>query len=643
MKDKDFKYLVDGFGDIRILRFTVPEFEALTLNQKKYVYYLSEAAKWGRDILWRQQNKHGLVVRKVLENILESYNKKKDSKNYQDFLDYVKRVFTSNDLNHHYSKIKLIPKVSKKYFTSLLDNSEEQGFDLSGKTFDEFKVWIVDIIYENGEKTGDLLEQSDVTFYENVTEEEAKTFYNKFENLKEKEPIQYGLNSKLSKKNGLIFEEIYQENGIHGQEITKIIYFLEQALEFCENKEQEKHTKELIKFYKTGDLRIWDQYSVTWLKENKGQIDYINGFIESYKDPIGIKATFEALVNVRDEKETKITEIIAKNAQWFEDHSPIDEQFKKKDIKGISAKVINAITLGGDCYPIAPIGINLPNSDWIREKHGSKSVSIENFNKALDHASSELPKNIRGEFSYNKENLEESKELNMIGSSMHTHLHECLGHGSGKLLPGVFSTDLKEYQMPIEEARADLFSLYYLPDQKLINLGILPSNDVAKTYYEAFIKNGLQIQLVRIELGKTVNQAHMQGKKLIAELAYEKAKKDKIIEKKIKNNKTYFVVNDFLKLREIFGDILKEVQRIKSEGDYKAAKKLVDNYGTNIDSKLHEETLERFKKLKLKPYTAFINPKLELVTKKSEVIDVKITYPNDFLAQQLEYGREYSL
>lgn len=639
----EFKYTVDSFADIKVIKYMVLGFDKLSLHQKLYIYYLNEAANSGRDIIWLQKNKDNLVIRKTLENILHTYSGDRDCEDFKRFVVYAKRVFFSNGFTHHYNNNKFYPDVDKNYFIELLEHSDIDKFPISkDMDFSSFKTSIIDILFSKEVTSKDLLRTSITNFYEGVNEKEAKDYYKNLIEQDALEAISHGLNSKLIKKNNQLVEEVYKENGLYGKAISKIIDNLNMALKYAENDSQKKYTKLLIAYYKTGDLSIWDQYSIEWVKSTEGMVDYINGFIEVYLDPIGIKGSWEGIVELVDDEESKITKVIADNALWFEQNSPTDKRFKKTNISGVTAKVVNVTVLAGDSYPSAPIGINLPNSTWIREKYGSKSVSIANLVKAIDNAALEMPKSVYNEFSYDRTNLEEKKKLIILGDNVHTHLHECLGHASGVLLPNVKSNALHEYYSSIEEARADLFALYFMPDSKLIELGVLPSVDVANVFYESYIKGGLQVQLTRLELGQDIVEAHMQARKLISEMAYEMGLDDKVIEKKIKNNKTYFVVNDYVKLRDIFGNILKEIQRIVSEGDYRKAKELIEKYALKPDYDLHKETLERYKKLELKPYLGYVNPNYVLVKDNDKVVDIEIKYVDDFLDQQLDYGIRYS-
>ncbi len=638
--NETFKYLADEFADIRVIRYRIPGWDSLTLNQKEYIYHLSEAAKSGRDIFWDQNFKHGLKVRRVLETIFENYKGEKESEDYKEFLVYAKRVFFSNGIHHHYAEDKFIPGCSQDYFHNLL-NESGQG-DIAGEMITMLYDPSIYPQRKNISGEGDLLLGSSVNFYDGVSRKEAEEFYAKMEDPKDPKPISYGLNSKLVKRDGAVVEEVYRVGGLYGAAIEKIITHLERASEVAENDIQRNYITLLIEYYKSGDLRKWDEYNVAWVQDTGSQIDFINGFIENYNDPLGMKATWEAVVNFKDIEASKRTEIISNNAQWFEDNSPINPEFKKKEVKGVSAKVITVAQLGGDCHPAAPLGINLPNADWIRKEHGSKSVTIANIGEAYNKAADEAPKSITGEFSWDDTEIKLMKEYGALTNEIHTDLHECLGHGSGQLKEGVSSNALKEFSSPLEEARADIFALYYMADPKLVELGILPNDEAFKASYLSYIRNGIFTQFVRIDLGKNVTQAHMQGRKLIAEWCFEKGASENVIEKRVRDNKTYFVINDYLKLRNLFGELLKELQRIKSEGDYAAGRRLIETYGIKIDQDLHKELKERYASLNLKPYGGFINPDITPVEKDGKVIDYKVDYPADFLKQMLEYGKKYS-
>lgn len=639
-EQENFKYLIDEFADLKIIRYQIPGWDDLTLQQKEYIYHLSEAAKYGRDILWEQNFKHNLEIRKVLENILTNYEGDNGCNNYQDFLIYAKRVFFSNGIHHHYAEDKIIPTCPKEYFQELMVAVGDG--DLCDK--------LLPIIYEpdlysqrkyTGDKK-DLLLASSVNFYDGVSKAEAQKFYNKMRDPKDPRPISYGLNSKLVKKNGKIYEEVYKIDGLYGPAIEKIVENLEAASAVAENETQKGYIKKLIDYYKSGDLRLWDEYNVAWVQDTESHIDFINGFVEDYNDPMGMKATWEAVVNFKDEEASKRTSIISENAQWFEDHSPIDPRFKKKEVKGVSAKVITVACLAGDCYPSTPIGINLPNADWIRKEYGSKSVTIANITSAYDKAAQESPKSALNEFAWDEAEIERAKKYGTLTSDLHTDLHECLGHGSGQLLPTTTPNSLGEYNSTLEEARADLFALYYLADKKLVEIGILPNAEAYKAEYDSYIRNGLFTQFSRVELGKTNTEAHMQNRKLIADWCYEKGAANNVIEKKVRDGKTYFVVNDYEALRGLFGELLSEVQRIKSEGDFEAGKALVEKYAVNIDYDLHKEVRERYAALQLKPYGGFVNPDIVPVEKDGKVVDYAVEYCDNFVKQQLQYGRKYA-
>ena len=640
VQEEKFRYLADEFADLRVIRYRIPGWDSLTFNQKEYIYHLSEAAKTGRDIFWDQNFKHGLKIRKVLETIFDNYTGEKESSDYAEFLVYAKRVFFSNGIHHHYAEDKFIPGCSEEYFKELMTASGQE----------ELIAEIIPMLYDptlypqrkNISGEGDLLLGSSVNFYEGVSRKEAEAFYAKMEDPKDPRPISYGLNSRLVKKDGKVYEEVYKVGGLYGAAIEKIIYHLEKASVVAENDTQRNYIALLIEYYKTGDLRTWDLYNVAWVEDTQSQVDFINGFIETYNDPLGMKATWEAVVNFKDLEASKRTEIISQNAQWFEDNSPIDPQYKKKEVKGVSAKVITVAQLGGDCHPTSPLGINLPNADWIRKEHGSKSVTIANISEAYNMAAEEAPKSMTTEFSWDENEIALLKEYGAHTGNLHTDLHECLGHGSGQLREGTSSNALKEFSSPLEEARADIFALYYLADPKLVELGVLPNEEAYKASYISYIRNGIFTQFVRIDLGKNVTQAHMQGRKLIAEWCFENGKADNVIEKRVRDGKTYFVINDFVKLRQLFATLLKELQRIKSEGDYEAGKKLIATYAVNIDPELHKELKERYAALNLKPYGGFINPDIIPVEKDGKVIDYKVEYPADFLQQMLEYGKKYS-
>lgn len=646
----EFKYLVDEFADIKVMRYQIPNWDELTLQQKEYIYYLGEAAKCGRDILADQNFKYNLTVRKTLEAILNSYDGDKKCSDYQNFVVYAKRVFFSNGIHHHYAEDKMFPEISEEYFANLVKNSDIQYLPLAeGETVDEFINFITPVIFDkdlykmrrSGEE--DIIQNSCVNFYKgNINKGEVEAFYDAQRKPNDAQPISYGLNSKLVKENGKLREDVYKVDGLYGKAIEQIIYWLKKANEVAENDSQRNYTNLLIDYYRTGCLKTWDEYNIAWVQDSISNIDFVNGFIEDYNDPMGMKATWEAIVDFKDMEETKRSEIISANAQWFEDNSPVDERFKKKECKGVSAKGIIVTTLAGDCFPAPPIGINLPNADWIRKDYGSKSVTITNLMDAYDKAANESPKSVLAEFAYSQEEIDLCKQYSSMADVLHTDLHECLGHGSGQLLPTTPQNALKEYSSALEEARADLFGLYYCADPKMVELGILPNIDCYKAQYADFIRNGLMSQLARIELGKTITEAHMQDRALISWWCYEKGLNDNVIEKKVRDGKTYFVINDYEKLRGLFGDLLAEIQRVKSEGDYEEGKRLIETYAVNIDLELHKEVKARYEALGLKPYGGFINPDIVPVVKGGKVVDYQVNYPCDFLQQHLDYGKNYS-
>ena len=636
----DFKYIVDEFADIQVLRYRVPEWDSLTFNHKAYIYHLGEAAKSGRDILFDQNCSYNLAVRRVLEKILAEYKGDTSTKEYQDFLIYAKRVFFSNGIHHHYALDKIIPECPQEYFRSLMTATGQQELcdELLPVIFDP--AILSQRSYQGKDK--DIVMASAVNFYDgNITKDEANAFYQAMAKPGDTTPPSYGLNSKLVKRDGKIEEEVYKIGGKYDKTLKVIVGHLNNAKEFAENDAQRNYIEKLIEYYTTGDLKTWDEYNIAWVQETEGSVDFINGFVEDYNDPLGRKGAWEGNVSYKDFEASNRTKAISDNAQWFEDHSPVDARFKKSECKGISAKVIDAVMLGGDCHPATPIGINLPNADWIRRDHGSKSVTIANITHAYDLAAQESPKSTLSEFAYDEEEIATAKKYLAITDEIHTDLHECLGNGSGQLLPGTSPNALGEFSSTLEETRADLFGLYYMADQKLVDLGIIPDLEAYKAMYANYIRNGLMVQFSRVELGKKNTEAHMQNRKLIAQWCYEKGLAENVIEKKEKDGKTYFVVNDYPALRGLFGELLAEVQRIKSEGDYEAGKALVNNYAVEIDYDLHKEVLERYAALNLKPYGGFVNPIIEPVVKNGVVVDYRISYTDDFLGQMLEYGREY--
>ena len=637
----NFRYLIDEFADLKIMKYQVPGWDDLSLQQKEYVYHLSEAAKYGRDIIWVQNCRYNLPIRKVLENILENYEGDRECREFQDFTVYAKRVFFSNGIHHHYAEDKIFPDCPQDYFRSLMEAVGD------GDRCEE----LLPVIYDpeifpqrkSNDPGKDIVQASAVNFYENVTRKEVEDFYHAMLDPQDDTPVSYGLNSKVVKgSDGVIREEVYRTGGLYGPALTRICSELEKAAEYAENDAQKQYIATLVEYYRTGDLKLWDKYNIEWVQDTLGTVDFVNGFVEDYNDPLGRKATWEGLVNIKDHDASQRTEILSANAQWFEDNSPVDPRFRKPQVKGISAKVINAVALAGDCYPSTPIGINLPNADWIRRDYGSKSVTIANITHAYDLAAQESPRNLLSEFAWSEEEIALEKKYSAITDEIHTDLHECLGHGSGRTLPGVSPNALGEYSSTLEETRADLFGLYYIADPKLVELGILPDMEAYKAQYANYIRNGIMVQFNRVELGKKNTEAHMQNRKLIAEWCYEQGRDGNVIEKKVRDGKTYFVVNDFEALRGLFARLLAEVQRIKSEGDYEAGKALVEKYAVDIDPQLHREVKARYEQLGLKPYGGFVNPEIVPVKRGGKTVDYRIEYVDDYLGQMLEYGKKYA-
>jgi dipeptidyl-peptidase-3 len=585
-----------------------------------------------------QNCKCNLDVRKALENILENYSGDRTCEAWSQFEAYAKRVFFSNGIHHHYAEDKFFPECSKEYFHELMANVGEDNAELENIIFDP-------AVYPARKmmSADDIVAASAVNFYENVTRAEVEALYAAMVDPSDKTPVSYGLNSRVVKgEDGVVREEVYKVGGLYGTALEKICKELEKAAKVAENQTQKDYIADLVEYYRTGDLKLWDKYNIQWVNDTLGVVDFVNGFVEDYNDPLGRKATWEGLVNFKDNEASRRTELISANAQWFEDNSPVDNRFKKEEVKGVTAKVINVAVLAGDCYPAAPIGINLPNADWIRREHGSKSVTIANLTSAYNMAAQESPKSMLSEFAWSEDEIALEKKYGGLTNDLHTDLHECLGHGSGKLLPETSPSALGEFSSTLEETRADLFGLYYLADPKLVELGILPDMEAYKAQYSSYIRNGIFTQFTRVALGKKNMEAHMQNRKLIADWCYEKGKKANVIEKKVRDGKTYFVVNDYEALRGLFGELLAEVQRIKSEGDYKAGKALVEKYAVDIDPALHKEVLERYSALGLRPYGGFLNPEIVPVKKFGKVVDYRIEYAEDYLGQMLEYGKKYS-
>ena len=645
-----FDYTVEQFADLQILRYRVPGFENLSLQQKELVYYLTEAALQGRDILFDQNGKYNLRIRRTLEAVYTGYKGDKNTPDFKAMEVYLKRVWFSNGIHHHYGSEKFVPGFAPEFFKEAMLSVDASTLPLAeGQTVEQLCDELFPVIFDpavmpkrvNQAAGEDLVLTSACNYYDGVTKKEAEDFYNAMKDPKDETPVSYGLNSRLVKENGKIQEKIWKVGGLYGQAIDKIVYWLKKAEGVAENPEQKAVIAELIKFYETGDLKTFDEYAILWVKDLNSLVDFVNGFTESYGDPLGMKASWESLVNFKDMEATHRTEVISGNAQWFEDHSPVDKQFKKDEVKGVSAKVITAAILAGDLYPATAIGINLPNSNWIRSHHGSKSVTIGNITDAYNKAAH--GNGFNEEFVYSDAELQLIDKYADLTGELHTDLHECLGHGSGKLLPGVDPDALKAYGSTIEEARADLFGLYYVADPKLVELGLTPNEDAYKAEYYTYLMNGLMTQLVRIEPGNNVEEAHMRNRQLITRWVFEKGAADKVVELVKKDGKTYVVVNDYEKLRELFGELLSEIQRIKSTGDYQGAHDLVENYAVKVDPALHAEVLERYKKLNLAPYKGFVNPKYEAVVDAAgKITDVKVTYDEGYAEQMLRYSKNYS-
>lgn len=638
--EDEFEYLSEQFADLKIIRYQIPGFDKLTPKQKELVYYLTQAGLEGRDIMWDQNYRHNLTIRKALENVVRNYDGDKDSEDWKNFMTYVKRIWFSNGIHHHYSNDKIMPEFSKNYINELLTTTNT-----------ELDAEIVDILFDpeidakkvNLDPEKGLLLGSAINFYDpDITEAEVDAFYAAKADKDNPEPISYGLNSKIIRaEDGSLREEVYKVGGLYGAAIEKIVGWLEKAATVAENEKQKKAFDLLIEYYKTGSLETWDGYNVAWVDATEGDIDYINSFIEVYNDPKGYRGSYESIIEINDFEASARMAVLADNVQWFEDNSSIMNEHKKKNVVGVSYKTVNVAGEAGDASPSTPIGVNLPNAEWIRAKHGSKSVSLGNIVDAYSKAGSS---GFLEEFAYDENEIKRAKEFSDVGDKMHTALHEVVGHASGQLNPGVGTPKetLKNYASALEEGRADLVALYFLMDQKLVDLGLMQSLEVGKEEYDGYIRNGLMLQLRRLQLGADVEEAHMRNRQMISKWAFEKGKEDNVIERKQKNGKTYFVVNDYEKLRSLFGKLLKEIQRIKSEGDYEAGKNLIENYGVKVDQDIHAEVLERTAKLKSAPYGGFINPVLvPVIDADGNITDVTIDYPSDFTQQMLEYSEKY--
>jgi len=645
----DFIYLVDKFADVQVLKFQLPAFEELTLQQKQLIYYLGEAALSGRDIHWDQNFKYNLKIRKTLEAIIDSYSGDRNSDEFGEFMTYAKRVFFANGIHHHYSNDKFTPGFSSEYFAGLVKGSDVSLLPAGDGDVEDLLEELTPVLFDPGlyakkieQGAGaDVVAGSAVNFYEGVTQAEVEKYYGALADPDDPRPVSLGLNSRVIRKDGKVSEVVYKSGGLYGEAIDRIVFWLEKAMEVAETDVQKKEIALLIEYYRTGSLKTWDDYNVVWAGNNEPVVDYVNGFIEVYNDPMGMKGSWESVVNYKDVEATRRTVIIGDNAQWFEDNSPIDDRYKKEEVKGVQGKVINVAMLGGDCYPTSPIGINLPNADWIRKDVGSKSVTLANITNAVDKAS--LGSGFLEEFAASPEEIKRVREFGTLAGNIHTDFHEILGHGSGKLAEGTDPNALKNYSSALEEARADLFALYYMPDEKVTELGLLPSKEAAMAEYDSYMRNGLMTQLVRIQPGKNIEQAHMRCRATISHWVYEAGKPDNVVEMFTRDGKTYVRINDYDSLRELFGDLLSEVQRIKSEGDFEAGKELVETYGILIDPVLHGELIERYAKLDLAPYSGYINVNLVPVTDNEGIItDVKVEYVDDFLGQMMKYGKEYS-
>lgn len=648
--EDSFDYTVEQFADLQLLRYQVHGFDELPLQQKELVYYLSEAALQGRDILFDQNGKYNLIIRKMLETVYTDYQGDRTDPNFVNLEIYLKRVWFSNGIHHHYAADKFIPGFTPEFFKKALESVDAAKLPLAeGETLESLCQEVFPVIFDpaimakrvNQADGEDLVLTSASNYYDGVTQQEAEDYYGKLKNPNDTMPVMFGMNSRLVKEDGKVKEKVWKSGGLYGQAIDKIIYWLEKACGVAENDKQKAVIEKMIQFYKDGDLKTFDDYAILWVKDLDSRVDFVNGFTESYGDPLGMKASWESIVNFKDLVSTKRTETISANAQWFEDHSPVDARFKKEEVKGVSAKVITAAIIAGDLYPATAIGINLPNSNWIRSVHGSKSVTIGNFTDAYNKAAH--GNGFSDEFVYSEVEKAWLEKYGDLTGDLHTDLHECLGHGSGQLLPGVDPDALRAYGSTIEEARADLFGLYYLPDAKMQELGLTPDADAYKAEYYSYMMNGLMTQLVRIELGNQVEEAHMRNRQLIAKWAFEQGADEKVVELVQKEGKTFVKVNDYEKLRDLFGQLLREIQRIKSEGDFEAARQLVEKYAVKIDPELHKEVLVRYEKLHLAPYKGFVNPVYTAETDaEGRITNVTVSYDEGYAEQMLRYSKDYA-
>ena len=650
-KTEKNEYVVEQFADLEILRYKVPGFDELTLKQKELVYYLTQAALEGRDILFDQNGAYNLRIRRMLEAVYTHYTGDRSVPDFQELEVYLKRVWFSSGIHHHYGADKFVPGFSEEYLKKVLAELDPVTLPLAeGQTLEAFCQEVMPVIFDptvhakrvNQADGEDLVQTSAGNYYQGVTQAEAEAFYAAMKDPKDETPVSYGLNSRLVKEdNGTIREQVWKVGGLYSAALERIVFWLKKAEAVAENEAQRAVIAKLVQYYESGDLKDFDEYAILWVKDLDSRIDFVNGFTETYGDPLGMKASWEGMANFKDLEATRRAELISEHAQWFEDNSPVDAAYKKEQVKGVSAKVITAAILGGDLYPATAIGINLPNANWIRAQHGSKSVTISNITDA--YAQAAKGNGFSEEFVYSTEELDRIEAYGSLTSNLHTDLHECLGHGSGKLLPGVDPDALCAYGSTIEEARADLFGLYYLGDEKLVDLGLLPTPDAYKAEYYNFLMNGLMTQLVRIEPGNNVEEAHMRNRQLIARWVFEKGADTKAVEMKKKDGKTYVVVNDYARVRQLFGELLAEVQRIKSTGDFEAARRLVEDYAVKVDPTLHAEVLARYKALNLAPYKGFVNPRYVVETNaEGAITDIKVDYTEGYAEQMLRYSKEYS-
>ena len=648
----EFQVLADQFADLQVLRYRIPGFENLTLQQKELLYYLSQAARSGHDMIWDQNYRHNLLIRKTIENIVEHYEGDRKDPRWEQFMVYAKRVWFSNGIHHHYSTRKLVPEFDAAYWNALIQGCPKATFPVTPSCSNpaQLAAFLQPILFDpkidakrvNQESGIDLVQGSANNFYSGVTQKEVEAYYKPLKNPADTTPVWFGLNSRLTKVNGKVTEIPWKSGGLYGEAIDRIRFWLQKAITVAENHKQKKALELLEEYYKTGDLKTWDAYNIAWVQDTESLIDVVNGFIEVYGDPLGMRASYESVVSFRDMEATKRIKAIGDQAQWFEDQSPILAEHKKAKVTGISAKVITVVQEAGDASPSTPIGINLPNADWIRKMHGSKSVALGNIVYAYNEMGAK-GSSIQ-EFAWDQAEIDRSKKFGPLAGDLHTDLHEVIGHASGQLNPGIGTPKetLKQYASTLEEARADLVALYYIMDPKLIELGVMPSLEVGKAEYDGYIRNGLMLQLRRLEPGENLEESHMRNRQLNAAWAYQKGLANKVIERKQRDGKTYFVVNDYNALRDLFGQLLREIQRIKSEGDFKAGQALVETYGVKVEQALVAEVKKRFESIQSKPYSGFIQPRLVPIMVQGKIKDVKVEYPDNFVEQMMEFGREYA-